>query len=326
MNPPFSRVLSGAVRLLAALALLPALAHAQAWPAKPVRLVIPFAAGGATDTATRVVAEQLSKDLGQQFVVENRPGANGAIAGEFVARSAPDGYTLFAATNTPLAVAPFLMKKLPYDPLRDFTPVARMTIVPYVLVVAPDVPAANLKELIAAAKAQPGKLSYATGAATGTVAGEALKRQAGVDILQVPYKSNPPAITDVVAGRVSMTFTDVTSGLAQIKAGKLKPLAVTMKARTPLMPELPTMAEAGGGEFDMYGWGAIFAPAGTPPEIVQRLSGEVVRILNQPETRDRIMGLGLDVAPLGASELGAFLRAELAKWERLVRDAGIQPE
>lgn len=313
------------VGLLALLA-LPGAVLAQSYPAKPVRLVIPFAAGGATDTATRIVAEQLSRDLGQQFIVENRPGANGAIAAEFVAKSAPDGYTLFAATNTPLAVAPFLMKKLPYDPVRDFAPVARMTIVPYVLVVAPDVPVQSVKELIALAKAQPGKLSYATGAATGTVAGEALKRQAGVDILQVPYKSNPPAITDVVAGRVSMTFTDITSGLAQMKAGKLRPLAVTMKARTPLMPELPTMGEAGGGEFDMYGWGAIFAPAGTPPEIVKMLSGEIVRILRQPETRERIMGLGLDVAPLGADELGAFLRVELAKWERLVRDAGIQPE
>jgi tripartite-type tricarboxylate transporter receptor subunit TctC len=311
---------------LVALAMLPGVVLAQGYPAKPVKLIIPFAAGGATDTATRIVAEQLSKDLGQQFIVENRPGANGAIAGEAVAKAPPDGYTLFAATNTPLAVAPFLMRKLPYDPLRDFAPVARMTIVPYVLVVAPDVPVASVKELIAAAKAQPGKLSYATGAATGTVAGEALKRQAGVDILQVPYKSNPPAITDVVAGRVSMTFTDITSGLAQMKAGKLKPLAVTMKSRTPLMPDLPTMGEAGAGEFDMYGWGAIFAPAGTPPEIVQKLSGEIVRILNQPETRDRIMGLGLDVAPLSADALGAFLRAELAKWERLVRDAGIQPE
>jgi tripartite-type tricarboxylate transporter receptor subunit TctC len=311
---------------LVALAMLPGVVLAQGYPAKPVKLIIPFAAGGATDTATRIVAEQLSKDLGQQFIVENRPGANGAIAGEAVAKAPPDGYTLFAATNTPLAVAPFLMRKLPYDPLRDFAPVARMTIVPYVLVVAPDVPVASVKELIAAAKAQPGKFSYATGAATGTVAGEALKRQAGVDILQVPYKSNPPAITDVVAGRVSMTFTDITSGLAQMKAGKLKPLAVTMKSRTPLMPDLPTMGEAGAGEFDMYGWGAIFAPAGTPPEIVQKLSGEIVRILNQPETRDRIMGLGLDVAPLSADALGAFLRAELAKWERLVRDAGIQPE
>jgi tripartite-type tricarboxylate transporter receptor subunit TctC len=318
---PMQRLLA-----LVLLAALPLAAAAQAWPTKPVRLVIPFAAGGATDTATRIVAEQLSKDLGQPFLVENRPGANGAIAGEQVAKAAPDGYTFFAATNTPLAVAPFLMKKLPYDPVRDFAPVARMTIVPYVLVVAPDVPAASVKELIAVAKAQPGKLSYATGAATGTVAGEALKRQAGVDILQVPYKSNPPAITDVVAGRVSMTFTDITSGLAQMKAGKLKPLAVTMKTRTPLMPELPTMGEAGAGEFDMYGWGAIFAPAGTPPEIVARLSREVVRIVGTPEIRERIMGLGLDVAPLDAAALGAFLKSELAKWERLVRDAAIQPE
>jgi len=314
--------------LLAALAALPAPppAAAQSWPSRPVRFVLPFPAGGATDTATRVLAEQLSKEYGQQFLADNRPGANGAIAAELAARAAPDGATFFAATNSPMALNPFMMKKLAYDPVRDFAPVARLALVPYVVVVNPEVRAATLQELVAAAKAQPGKLSYAAGAATGIVAGEALKRVAGIDLLQVPYKGNPPAMTDVVAGRVTLTFTDVVSGLSHITSGKLRPIAVTTKARTPLMPDLPTVEEAGYPPYDVAGWGAVFAPAGTPPEIVAKLAASIRATLARPEVRARFLSLGLDPAPSSPEELGAFLRAELAKWERLVTDAGIQPE
>jgi tripartite-type tricarboxylate transporter receptor subunit TctC len=296
------------------------------WPAKPVRLVLPFPAGGATDTATRVLAEQLSKEYGQQFLADNRPGANGAIAAEHVARSAPDGATFFAATNSPMALNPFLMKKLGYDPLKDFVPVARMALVPYLVVLAPEVKAANMQELVALARAQPGKLSYAAGAATGIVAGEALKRAAGIDLLQVPYKGNPQAMADVMGGRVSLTFTDVVSGLANIKAGKLRAIAVTTRARTPLMPELPAVEEAGFRPYDLAGWGAVFAPAGTPSEIVAKLSASIRAALARPEMRERFLALGLEPAPATPEETGAFLRAELAKWEKLVKDAGIQPE
>lgn len=316
--------------LLAVLAALAALAAApaaaQSWPSRPVRFVLPFPPGGATDTATRVLAEQLSKEYGQQFLADNRPGANGAIAAELAARAAPDGATFFAATNSPMVLNPFMLKKLAYDPVRDFTPVARIALVPYVVVVNPEVRAANLRELVAAAKAQPGKLSYAAGAATGIVAGEALKRVAGIDLLQVPYKGNPPAMTDVIAGRVTLTFTDVVSGLPHLTSGKLRPIAVTTKARTPLMPDLPTVEEAGYPPYDVAGWGAVFAPAGTPPEIVAKLSASIRATLARPEVRARFLSLGLEPAPSSPEELGTFLRAELAKWERLVKEAGIQPE
>lgn len=315
-------------RVLAALLSLAfsTLVAAQAWPSKPVRLVLPFPAGGATDTATRLLAEQLSKEFGQQFVADNRPGANGAIAAEHVARSAPDGSVFFAATNSPMALNPFLMKKLAYDPVKDFLPVARMALVPYLVVVAPDVKAPGMAELVALAKAQPGKLSYAAGAATGIVAGEALKRAAGVDLLQVPYKGNPQAMADVMGGRVSLTFTDVVSALSQIKAGKLRAIAVTTRSRTPLMPELPTVEEAGIRPYDLAGWGAVFAPVGTPPEAVAKLASAIRAAVARPEIRERFLALGLEPAPAGPEETGAFLRAELAKWEKLVKDAGIQPE
>ena len=316
-----NRILFG---LLAACVALPA--YTQGWPSKPVRLVLPFPAGGATDTATRLLAEQLSKEYGQQFIADNRPGANGAIAAEHVARSTPDGATFFAATNSPLALNPFLMKKLAYDPVKDFAPVARIALVPYLVVLSPEVKAANMKDLVALAKSQPGKLSYAAGAATGIVAGEALKRVAGIDLLQVPYKGNPPAMIDVMAGRVSLTFTDVVSGLSHIRAGKLRAIAVTTRTRTPLMPELPTVEESGYAPYDLAGWGAVFAPAGTPPDIVARLSASIRAALARPEMRERFLSLGLEPAAGSPEELGAFLRAELVKWEKLVKDAGIQPE
>ena len=301
-------------------------AAAQAWPSKPVRLVLPFPAGGATDTATRLLAEQLSKEFGQPFVADNRPGANGAIAAEHVARAVPDGSVFFAATNSPMALNPFLMKKLAYDPVKDFLPVARMALVPYLVVVAPEVKSAGMAELVALAKAQPGKLSYAAGAATGIVAGEALKRAAGIDLLQVPYKGNPQAMADVMAGRVSLTFTDVVSALSQIKAGKLRAIAVTTRARTPLMPELPTVEEAGIRPYDLAGWGAVFAPVGTPPEAVAKLSAAIRATVARPDIRERFLALGLEPAPAGPEETGAFLRAELVKWEKLVKDSGIPPE
>jgi tripartite-type tricarboxylate transporter receptor subunit TctC len=183
-----------------------------------------------------------------------------------------------------------------------------------------------MSELVALAKAQPGNLSYAAGAATGIVAGEALKRAAGIDLLQIPYKGNPPAMTDVMAGRVSLTFTDVVSGLAHLKAGKLRAIAVTTRARTPLMPDLPTVEESGIRPYDLAGWGAVFAPVGTPPEAVAKLSASIRAALARPEIRDRFLALGLEPAPATPEETGAFLRAELAKWEKLVKDAGITAE
>ena len=315
-------------RVLACLLLsLPLLAHAQAkYSDRTVRLVVPFSAGGATDNAARLLANELSTALGTQVVVDNRPGANGSIAAESVAKSVPDGTTLFAATNTPMAANPYLYKSLPYDAVRDFTPIARVALVPYVLIASPELKVNKLEELLAMARKEPGKLSYATGAATGTVAGEALKRVASVDILQVPYKSNPPALTDVMGGRISMMFTDIVSVIGQIQGNRVKALAVTMPKRTAMLPDVPTMGELGLKGMDIYGWSAIFAPVKTPPAQVARLTEEMRKILARPDVQQKILALGLEPAPSGPEELGAFQRAELAKWEKLVKDAAIQPE
>ena len=313
--------------LLGLLLCLPLPAHAQAkYSDRPVRLVVPFSPGGATDGAARLLANELSTALGTQVVVDNRPGANGAIAAESVARSVPDGTTLFAATNTPMAANPYLYKKLPYDALQDFIPIARVAVVPYVLIVGTDLKVNSLDELLAMARRQPGKLSYATGAATGTVAGEALKHAAGVDLLQVPYKSNPPALTDVTSGRVSMMFTDIVSVIGQIQAGKVKALGVTTPKRTAMLPEVPTIGELGLKGMEIYGWSAIYAPLKTPAPQVARLVEEMRKILARPEVLQKIAALGLEPAPAGPEELAAFHRADLAKWERLVKDAGIVPE
>lgn len=318
--------LSAAV-LLSLPAFVPHLAHAQAkFADKPVRLVVPFSPGGATDNAARLLANELTAVLGTQVLVDNRPGANGSIAAEAVAKSVPDGTTLFAATNTPMAANPYLYKSLPYDAIRDFAPLARVALVPYVLISAPELKANKLEDLLAMARKEPGKLSYATGAATGTVAGEALKRAASVDILQVPYKSNPPALTDVMSGRVSMMFTDIVSVIGQIQGNRVKALAVTMPKRSAMLPDVPTMTELGVKGMEIYGWSAVYAPVKTPAPQVARLTEELRKILARPDVQQKIAALGLEPAPGSAEELASFHRAELAKWEKLVKDAAIQPE
>lgn len=324
---PLSRLLLSRLLLCTlAIALVPAV-HAQAkYSDKTVHLVVPFSPGGATDNASRLLATELATVLGTAVVVDNRPGANGAIAAEAVAKSVPDGSTLFAATNTPMAANPFLYKSLPYDALRDFAPVARTALVPYVLIASPELKAEKLEDLLALARKEPGKLSYATGAATGTVAGEALKRAASVDILQVPYKSNPPALTDVMSGRVSMMFTDIVSVIGQIQGGRVKPLAVTMPKRAAMLPNVPTMNELGLKGMEIFGWSAVYAPVKMPAPQVAQLAEAFRKILARPDIQQKIAGLGLEPAPGGPEELAAFHRAELAKWEKLVKDAAIQPE
>jgi tripartite-type tricarboxylate transporter receptor subunit TctC len=313
--------------LLSFSAAVPQPSHAQAkFADRPVRLVVPFSPGGATDNAARLLANELTTALGTQVLVDNRPGANGAIAAEAVAKSVPDGTTLFAATNTPMAANPYLYKSLPYDAIRDFAPLARVALVPYVLIAAPELKANKLEDLLAMARKEPGKLSYATGAATGTVAGEALKRAASVDILQVPYKSNPPALTDVMSGRVSMMFTDIVSVIGQIQGNRVKALAVTMPKRSAMLPDVPTMTELGVKGMEIYGWSAVYAPVKTPAPQVARLTDELRKILARPDVQQKIAALGLEPAPGSAEELASFHRAELAKWEKLVKDAAIQPE
>lgn len=317
------------IRTLASFAaalLLSSAALAQAYPNKVVKLVVPFAAGSGTDAVARITAQNLTDALGQQVIVDNKPGANGAIAAEFVARSAPDGYTLFMTTNTTHSANPSLMKKINYDPVKDFAPVSRMGNLPFMLVVNPELPIKSVKDLIEYARKNPGKVSYGTGNSTGIVAGATFGLANKIELLHVPYKSTPPAMTDVMGGQVTMMFTDLASGIGNVKAGRMRALAVTTAKRSALVPELPSMEEAGVPNFDLNSWNGVFAPAGTPADIVARLNAELVKIVARPEVKDKFAQIGFDAFTSTPAELDAFVRSELVKWAKLVKDAGIEAE
>jgi tripartite-type tricarboxylate transporter receptor subunit TctC len=301
-------------------------AHAQPYPAKPVTIVVPFGAGSGTDSITRIVGHFLSTALKQTVVVEPKPGANGAIAATYVARSAPDGYTLVMGTNSPHSAVPFLAKNVPYDPIKDFAPVSRVGSFTLMLVVNPEIPAKSVAELIAYAKANPGKLTFASGNTSGIVAGETLKRWAGVDMLHVPYKSVPPALNDVLGGRVSMMFADFATAMPHVRANTLRALATTRKVRSTLFPEVPSLHEAGVTGFEMDSWAGLFAPAGTPGDIVGRLNAEVRAILGDPEIKAKIAATGFEAFASTPAEFDEFVKAQLASWGKMVKDAGIEPE
>ena len=298
---------------------------AQTYPNKPVKLVVPFGAGSATDTVARQVGQLLSEALGQQFIVDNKAGANGSIGAEFVAKAAPDGYTLIMSTNTPHAANPSLMKKINYDPVKDFAPIVRVANIPFVLVVNNDIAAKSLNELIELVRKQPGKYSYASGSSGSIISGAALASGAKIDLLHVPYKSIPPGLTDVMGGQVSMIFADLVTGLPQIKAGKVRALAVTSAEPSSMLPNVPPMGSAVKG-FELVAWFALFAPANTPPDIVKKLNAEVVKALARPDIRDKLAVSGLSVQTSSPEQLGAFQKLEIAKWATMVKDAGIQPE
>jgi tripartite-type tricarboxylate transporter receptor subunit TctC len=301
-------------------------ATAQNYPSKPITIIVPFGAGSATDTITRVLGQKLSIALKQSVVVENRPGANGALAALYVARAAPDGYTLFMTTNSPHSAAPFLMKNVAYDPVKDFTSITRMGSFTLMLVVHPSIPANSLKELIAYVKANPGKLSYASGNTAGIVGGATLKHRAGLDILHVPYKSAPQAIQDLLAGRVHMMFNDFTTSLPHVQAKTMRPLAVSRIKRSALFPELPTMDEAGLAGFDMDTWAGVFAPAKTPQPIVTQLSAEMRKIIDSDEVKTRLRAAGFEAFSSSPQELDEFVKVQLGKWGTMIKGAGIQPE
>jgi tripartite-type tricarboxylate transporter receptor subunit TctC len=301
-------------------------AHADTYPSKPITIIVPFGPGSATDTIARVVAQQLGVALKQSVVVEDRPGANGALSALYVARAAPDGYTLFMSTNSPHSAAPFLMKNIGYDPVKDFTAITRMGSYTLMLCVHPSIPAKSVKELIEYATANPGKLSFASGNTSGVVAGETLKHWAEIDILHVLYKSAPPVLNDVLAGRVSMMFTDLTTGLPHVKAGTLRALAVTRLKRSTLIPELPTLDEAGVTGFDMDSWAGIFAPAGTPADIITLLNAELRKIIDSSEVKSNLGNVGFEAFSSSPKELDDFVKVQLGKWGKMVKDAGIQPD
>src|SRR5689334_8700896 len=318
----------GLVRSLVALGLLfgASAAMAQPYPSKPITIVVPFAPGSGTDSITRIIAQYLQTALGQSVIVENKVGASGVVAATHVARAAPDGYTLLMATNSTHSANPHLFKKLDYDPVKDFAPVARLGSYVFMLVVNKDVPAKTLQELVAYAKANPGKLSYASGNTTGIVAGETFKHKAGVDILHVPYKSTPPAINDVLGGRVSMIVIDMAPGLEHVRAGNFRALAVTTKERSKLLPDLPSLAEAGIPGYDVTSYAALFAPAGTPKEVVDRLNAEVQKIIANPEAKSRIAITGFDAFSGPPETLASFVQSELVNWGKLIKDAGIEAQ
>jgi len=308
------------------LALAASSAGAQQYPTRPVTIVVPFAAGSGTDLISRLIGQQLSLALNQSVVIENKPGASGVIAATYVARAAPDGYTLLMATNSTHSANPSLFKALSYDPVKDFTPVARAGSYVFMLVINPEIPAKTLPELVAYAKANPGKLTYASGNTTGIVAGETLKSKAGIDVLHVPYKSTPPALNDVIGGRVSMMFIDLAPGLEHVRAGTLRALAVTTKNRSALLPDLPSLHEAGIPDYDVTSWAGLFAPAGTPKEIVARLNDEVAKIIGNPDVRAKIAVTGFDAFTGPPETLAAFVQSELVNWSKLIKDAGIEPQ
>ncbi|MDQ3189061.1 MAG: tripartite tricarboxylate transporter substrate binding protein [Pseudomonadota bacterium] len=298
--------------------------HAQQFPAKPVRIINPFAPGGATDIIARQMAQKLTDAWGQAVVVENRTGASGAIGVEMVAKSPPDGYTLLMATQTTHAANPALYAKLPYDAVKDFAPLTLAGSTPLALMVRPSLPVSNVKELIDYARKNPAKLVYASGG-NGTsqhLTTELMKSMSETFMLHIPYRGAGPALADLLGGQVDLMFDNLPTALPHIRAGKLRGLAVTTAVRSPLAPELPTMAEAGLPGFELSTWFAFFAPAATPRAIVDKISSDMRRALAQPDMKERLAGLGVVVIGSTPDELAVFQRSELAKWGKIIKDSG----
>jgi tripartite-type tricarboxylate transporter receptor subunit TctC len=302
---------------------LAAPAVAETFPERPVRLVIPFPAGGSTDLVGRLVAEKMSEGLGQQVVVENRGGAGGNLGAAEVARATPDGYTILMGTVATHALNPAVYTKMPYDAAKDFAPISLLVTVPNVLVVHPSVPANTAQELIALLKANPGKYSYAS-SGNGTplhLSGELFKTMAGVDVVHVPYKGAGPALIDVIGGQVPIMFDNLPSSTQHIKSGKLKGIAVTSPQRSPAFPDMPALTEVLPG-YETYTWNALFAPAGTPPEIVKKLNEEANKAVNDPKVKAKLAEFSATVVASTPEELGKHVEAELAKWAPIVKAAG----
>ena len=320
-----------AVSIAAALALAgtltggASLAQNAGYPNKNITLVLPFAAGSGTDSMTRIISKEIGAALGVGIVIENKPGANGSIAASYAARSAPDGYTLFVTTNTSHSANPYLLKNMTYDPIKDFTPIARTGDLPFMLVINPEIPANSVAELIALAKKDPGKYSYASGSSSAIVSGATFATLAGIDLLHVPYKSSPPALTDVIAGRVSMMFVDVPTGLPHVNGKALKALAVTTVKRSALLPDLPTMDQTVKG-FDITSWQGYLGPAGLPKDIVTKLNAEIRKVVERPDIKKELAERGMEAFSGTPESFDAFLKEQLVVWEKLIREAKIEKQ
>ena len=319
------KLLTATTAALLGLTLAISAAAQGAYPSQNITIVLPFGPGSGTDIVTRTIAQKLGESLGKTVVVENRPGANGSIAADYVARAKPDGYTLLMGTNSTHGANPALLKEMRYDPIKSFEHVNRVAVFTSILVVNPKFPIYTMRDLITYGKTR--EITLATGNASGVVQSETLARQVGwKNLLRVPFKSNPPAMTEVIAGRINVMFSDVAAAQAQLKAGNLRALAVTSGTRSTLLPDLPTIMESGVPDYDLSGWNALFAPAGTPRDIVDRLNAEITKVVQLPEVRNRLTDLGAEPGPMKPAEFAAWVQGEVNMWTKLVREAGITPE
>jgi tripartite-type tricarboxylate transporter receptor subunit TctC len=314
-----------AVAMLATLA-LPLAAHAQAWPAKQaIKFVVVYPPGGASDVTARLIGAKLTESLGQSVVIENKPGANGIIAMEYVAKSPPDGYTILMANLGPNAINPVVYKKLPYDAIKDYAAITLTSIVPQIVVVTPSLPITSIAELIAYAKANPGKVTFASAGngASNHLSGELLNAMAGIKMQHIPYKGDAPSIVDVMSGTVNVALPTAVAVMSQVKSGKLRAIAVTSSKRLPSLPDVPTVAETLPG-FEAVSWGGVMAPAGTPPEILAKLNAEINRIIKLPDVSEKLQGLGAEIVGSTPAEFDAYVKAEIAKWGKVARDNNVQ--
>ena len=309
-------------------AALPTFAQSDAWPAKPIRIVVPFAAGGTSDILARLLAERLQAVLKQTVIVENKAGAGGVIGADSVAKAAPDGSTFLLGTIASHAINPALQPKMPYDAGKDFAPIILLGSISNVLLVGAEQPFKSVKDVIAAAKAKPGAIAFASAGQGSSqhMSGETFKLLAGAELTHVPYKGSAPAIQDVIAGQIPMSFETATVALPHIQSGKVRALAVTSAKRSRVLPDVPTLQEAGVPGFDVASWQALYAPAGTAPAVVQRMNAEVHKIIASPEVKAKMEGLGLEHAPNTPAQFADFGRAEIAKWAKIVKDGNVKPE
>jgi tripartite-type tricarboxylate transporter receptor subunit TctC len=308
------------------LALTSAGTLAQPYPSKPIRIVVPFGPGGPSDLLGRVVGQKLTEAWGQQVIIENRGGANGVVGAEVVAKSPPDGYTLVLGTNGTHGMNASLFSKLPYDSVRDFAPITRLAIQHFLLVSHPSLPARSVKELILLARARPGQIAWAYGGAPTQLGAELFKKEAKVSVIIVPYKGNAPAVTAVVSGEASLVFGGIAQSAPQVKAGRLRALGLAGPQRSQVMPEVPTIAESGLPGFEVSAWYGLLAPAATSRAIVDRINGEAMKILRQPDVQQRLRGEAFETPADTPEAFAAVIRAELAKWAAVVKEAGIKPE
>jgi len=303
------------------------LAAAQSWPSRPVRMIVPFPAGGPTDVLTRALAEKLSAALGQAVVVDNKPGAGGTIGSDFVAKSAPDGYTLLMATGSTHSVGPYL-SKVPYDPQKDFTPIIYVGKATNILLVSPTLGVSNVRELIELAKKNPGKLNYST-SGIGSVAhltSEMFASMAGIKIVHVPYKGTQLSIPDLMSGQIAMLFDNVLTAKPHVEGGKLKGIAISSRERSSLVPGIPTVSESGLPGFDSWNWFGVFGPAGTPPAVVERVNAELNRLVGDAAIKDRFAQLGFETTGGTPADFAAVVQSEARKWSQVIREANVKPE